>query len=48
MERIQALADISCSALYAFAVYKAGSLHVCVVIAMKPAYPLQICPIVHN
>ena len=30
IERVQALADISCSELYAFAVYKALSVHTCV------------------
>jgi len=45
------VADISRSALYAFAVYKAISLHrayVCVVIATKPVHRFQIRPIVHN
>jgi len=48
MEREQAHADISRSALYAFAVYiavyMAISLHV--VIATKPVHRLQISPIV--
>jgi len=48
IERVQALADISRSALYAFAVYKAISLHTCIVIATKPVHRLQIHPIMHN
>jgi len=48
IERAQALADISRLALYAFAVYKAISLHTCMVIATKPVHRLQIRPIVHN
>jgi len=48
IERVQALADISPSALYAFAVYKAISLHTCVVIATKPVHRLQIRPILYN
>ena len=42
IQRIQALADISRSVLYAFAVYKAISLRTCVVIATKPVHRLQI------
>ena len=41
IERVQTLADISRSALYAFAVYKAISLHTCVVIATKPVHRLH-------
>jgi len=37
-QTVQALADISRSALYAFAVYKAISLRTCVVIATKPVH----------
>jgi len=40
-EQVQPLAHNSCSALYALAVYKAISLHVCVVIATKPMHQLQ-------
>ena len=47
-ERVQTLADISGAALYAFAVYKAISLHTFVVIATKPVHRLQIRPKVHN
>ena len=47
-EPVQALADISRSALYAFAVYKAIRLHTCVVIATKPVHRLQIRPKVHS
>jgi len=50
IERLQALADISRSALYTFAVYKAIILHKCVVIATKPVNRLQIrpSPMLHN
>jgi len=47
-ERVEALADISRSALYAFAVYKAISLQVYVIIVTKPVHRLQIRPTVHN
>ena len=46
IQRVQALADISRSAVYEFAVYKLTYVHV--VIATKPVHRLQICPIVHN
>ena len=46
IDRVQALADISRSALYVFAVYKLT--YVYVVIATKPVHRLQIRPIVHN
>jgi len=36
IDRVQALADISCSALYAFALYKAVSLHTCAPMATSP------------
>jgi len=42
IERVQALADILCSALYAFAVYEALSLRT------KPVHQLQIHPILRN
>jgi len=45
---VQALADISHSALYALAVYKSISLHMCVVIATKPVHRLQIRQTVYN
>jgi len=49
IERVQALDDISRSALYAFAVCKATMCtYVCVVIATKPVHRLQIRPPVHN
>jgi len=48
IEGIQALAHISRSVLYTFAVYKAISLHTCVVMATKPVHRLQIRPEVHN
>jgi len=41
IERVQALADISRSTLYAFAVYKA-------ILPTKPVHLLQIRPIVHK
>jgi len=44
--RVQALADISRSALYLLAVYKLASVYV--VTATKPVHRLQIRPIVHN
>jgi len=47
IERVQALADIPRSALYAFAVYKELT-HVYVVIATKPVHRLQIRAILHN
>jgi len=44
MDRVQAFADISLSALYAFALYTAISLHtcVCVVIATKSVHSAPI------
>ena len=50
IQRVQALADISRSALYAFAVYMAGYklAYVYVVVATKPMHRLQIRPTVHN
>jgi len=47
-EPVQALADISRSALCAFAVYRAISLHRCVVTAMKPVLRSRIRQTVQN
>jgi len=41
IERVQALANISRSALYAFAMYKAISLHTCML--SKQRYPCTDC-----
>jgi len=47
-QRVQALADILRSVLYAFAVYKTKFTYVYVVTATKPVHRLQICPTEHN